>query len=134
MHDHDDEISNPSDNRHFADIINSRASRRGFIVGSVGAAALTFVGAEAHAGPHNPNKGPGNNSGHGNGRGRADLVGFTSIPLDGGPMPTIAPEYAYQVIIPWREKLDGSGQSYPYQGFTAEQQEKSIGIGHDGMW
>ncbi|MEZ5216213.1 MAG: DUF839 domain-containing protein [Ilumatobacteraceae bacterium] len=30
--------------------------------------------------------------------------------------------------------IDGSGQSFPYDGFTAEQQEQSIGIGHDGMW
>jgi secreted PhoX family phosphatase len=30
--------------------------------------------------------------------------------------------------------LDGSGKSYPIAGFTAEQQEKSVGIGHDGMW
>jgi secreted PhoX family phosphatase len=59
-------------------------------------------------------------------------MGFTSIPLQAGPMPTIAPEYTYDVVIPWRTKLDGTGE-FPY-GLTSEQQAQSIGIGHDGMW
>lgn len=63
MHDHD-EISNESGNQLFGDIVKARATRRGFVVGSLGAAALTFVSAsQAQA---NPNKGPGNNSGKGN--------------------------------------------------------------------
>lgn len=130
MHDHDDEISNPSANPRFMDIVNARATRRGFLAGSLGAAALTFVGgSQAYA---NPNQGPGNN----NGRGKAadtGLIAFTSIPLDGGAMPTIAPEYAMSVILPWREKIDGSGESYPYE-LSAADQEKAIGLGHDGMW
>jgi secreted PhoX family phosphatase len=48
-------------------------------------------------------------------------------------MPTIAPEYEYSVLIPWREKLDGSGKSFDYAGFTADNQALSVGIGHDGM-
>lgn len=128
MHDND-EISNPSNNELFTDIVRARATRRGFVVGSIGAAALTFVGAgQAQAAPGNPNKGPGNNQGA-----KGGLIGFTSIPLDGGPMPTIAPEYAMSVILPWREKIDGSGESYPYN-LTSEEQAKSIGLGHDGMW
>ncbi|WP_425310397.1 PhoX family phosphatase [Ammonicoccus fulvus] len=130
MHDDHDEISNESGNKLFSDIVNARATRRGFVVGSLGAAALTFVGAsQAQA---NPNKGPNNNSGKGKGADKG-LIGFTSIPLNGGPYPTIAPEYALAAILPWREKIDGSGESYPYN-LTSEQQEKAIGLGHDGMW
>lgn len=122
-----DTISNPSDNRHFTDVVAARLSRRSILAGGLGAAALTFVGAgPAAAAPKKPVPGA-PRSGEG-------LINFTSIPLDGGPLPTVAPEYQLQVLIPWREKLDGSGDSYPYEGFTAEQQEKSIGIGHDGMW
>ncbi|MDO5682513.1 MAG: DUF839 domain-containing protein, partial [Propionibacteriaceae bacterium] len=131
MHDHDDEISNESENQTFADIVNARATRRTFLAGGAGVAALSFFGtAPAHA--TNPNKGPGNNSGKGKGA-DSGRIGFTSIPLNDGPLPTIAPEYAMSVILPWREKLDGSGESYPYD-LTSEQQEKSVGLGHDGMW
>lgn len=130
-------VSNTSDNPLFSDIVTARASRRGVLAGSLGAAALTFVGAnQAEAGGrpgHGHGPGPGPDRRHGS-RQDDGRIGFTSIPLDDGPMPTIAPEYAYQVLIPWREKLDGSGDSYAYDGFTAEQQEKAIGIGHDGMW
>lgn len=123
-----DEISNHSGNRHFADIVSARASRRAVLAGSLGAAAVGFVGAEAFAAPK-----PGTPAAAKHGTSK-NAMGFTSIPLDDGTMPTIAPEYDYQVIIPWREKLDGSGESYPYEGFTAEEQEKSFGLGHDGMW
>ena len=132
MHDHDDTISNPSDNRLFSDIVNARATRRAFLAGSAGVAALSFFGSNsAVATPGRPATDNGNN-GQGRGADKGD-IGFTSIPLDGGPMPTIAPEYAMSVILPWREKIDGSGESYPYD-LTSEQQEKAIGLGHDGMW
>lgn len=137
MQDHDDENSNPTTNPRFMDIASSRASRRGFLAGSLGTAALTFVGAsQAYATPHHRTRGPGHDNGKGRGRGKGGdrgLIAFTSIPLDGGPMPKIAPEYALSAILPWREKMDGSGESYPY-GLTSEQQEESIGLGHDGMW
>ncbi|WP_432559647.1 PhoX family protein [Granulicoccus sp. GXG6511] len=135
MHDHDDEISNPSDNPHFADIVNARATRRSFLAGSAGLAALSFFGgtAAAHAAPNNPNKGPNNNNGQGKGADKG-LISFTSIPLDSGPMPTIAPEYSMSVILPWLEKIDGSGESFKREGLTSAQQEQSIGLGHDGMW
>lgn len=124
-----DQISNFSDNPRFADIVAARASRRAVLAGSLGAAAVGFVGAEAFAAPQ-----PGTPAADKHGTDKGELIGFTSIPLDGGPMPTVAPEYQLQTIIPWREKLDGSGTSYDYEGFTAEQQELSMGIGHDGMW
>lgn len=122
-----DEISNHSSNRHFADIVSARASRRAVLAGSLGVAAVGFIGAEAFAAPKAGTPAAAKHGGK-------NAIGFTSIPLDGGPMPTIAPEYDYQVLIPWREKLDGSGESFAYQGFTAAQQEKSFGLGHDGMW
>ena len=131
MHDDNDTISNPTDHRPFADIVGARFSRRSALVGGLATAAISFVGgskvtAKAPLGQSGPPLRPGPAPG--------GLVGFTSIPLAGGPSPTIAPEYDMAVILPWREKLDGSGQSFDYVGFTAEQQEQSIGIGHDGMW
>jgi secreted PhoX family phosphatase len=124
----DDGISNNSDNPTFASILEQYVSRRGLIVGGLATAATTYFalspaasaatnGATVPAGP----------------AAKKPLIGFTSIPLQSGPMPTIAPEYRYSVLIPWREKLDGSGEAFPYAGFTADQQNRSIGIGHDGM-
>lgn len=46
-----DEISNHSSNRHFADIVSARASRRAVLAGSLGVAAVGFIGAEAFAAP-----------------------------------------------------------------------------------
>lgn len=129
----DDTISNTSENTAFSDILNEYVGRRQLIVGGLATAATAFFshgtaraaesvfGAPASVPAQAPVA-------------RAPKIGFTSIPLQSGPMPTIAPEYRYSVLIPWRERLDGSGQSFEYAGFTSEQQEKSIGIGHDGMW
>ncbi|MEY3111426.1 MAG: hypothetical protein RIT23_557 [Actinomycetota bacterium] len=126
----DDTFSNHSDNRTFEDVLSAHMSRRSVIVGGLATAALTFFGGSAvraatpkgqiEAATRRVAKNP--------------KIAFTSIPLQSSPMPTIAPEYTYTVLAPWREKLDGSGKSYPIAGFTAEQQENSVGIGHDGMW
>jgi len=128
MHEHDTP-SNPSANRPFEEIIAARLSRRSLLVGGAASAALAFVsgggGVAGAAGTPSPGA---------PGQATQRAIGFTSIPLQSGPMPTVAPEYEMQVIIPWREKLDGSGESFAHETFTAEQQEQSVGIGHDGMW
>ncbi|MEZ5257319.1 MAG: DUF839 domain-containing protein [Ilumatobacteraceae bacterium] len=99
------------------------------IAGGLAATTLAFVGLPGHARAATAPTYPGSTP-----PGRRPHIGFWSIPKQSGPMPTIAPGYNWAPLIPWREKLDGSGQSFPYDGFTAEQQEQSIGIGHDGMW
>jgi secreted PhoX family phosphatase len=124
--------SDSTSNRPFDDIVAARFSRRSAFVGGLATAAIAFVGGGSRVGaarvsgtpgaPLRPGPAPGG------------LIGFTSIPLQDGPTPTIAPEYDMAVLLPWREKLDGSGDSFEYVGFTAAQQEQSIGIGHDGMW
>ena len=122
-----EEFSNHSDNRAFEEVLNTYMSRRKLLVGSLAGAALTFMGGSAvSASKGVPTGAPL--------AAKKPKIGFTSIPLQNSAMPTIAPEYDYSVLIPWREKLDGSGKSFEYAGFTAEQQEMSIGIGHDGMW
>ncbi|NBU60660.1 MAG: DUF839 domain-containing protein, partial [Actinobacteria bacterium] len=127
-----EEVSNTSNNREFEDVLNSYMSRRSLLVGSLAGAALSFVGARAAAAASNST--PTAKAAVNAITAKSPKIGFTSIPLQGSPMPTIAPEYAYSVLAPWREKLDGSGTSFEYAGFTAEQQAQSIGIGHDGMW
>lgn len=126
----DESTSNPTDNRPFNDVLDARFSRRTLMVGSLAGAAVAFVGmpsvAEAGRAAHaTPASGGGR---------RRTSIGFTSIPLQDGPMPTIAPEYQFAPLIPWLEKLDGSGDSYALETLTAREQESAIGIGHDGMW
>ncbi len=122
--------SNHSDNRTFDDVLAARLTRRTVMAGGLATAAATFFGASsAFATRPVDVRTPSLPRGGRDGRG----IGFTSIPLQNSAWPTIAPEYQWSVLIPWREKLDGSGDSFAY-GLTADEQAASIGIGHDGMW
>ena len=125
---HDEGISNNSNNESFEQVLSAYVSRRTVLVGGIATAALMFAGGSvASAKSVAPTKRTGLLE-----AARRPKMAFTSIPLQAGPMPTIAPEYKYDVVIPWRTKLDGSGE-FAY-GLTSEQQAQSIGIGHDGMW
>ena len=122
----EEEFSNHSNNESFEEVLNSYMSRRQMIVGGLAGAALSFMGGSKVSALTS-------NAPQVAAAAKKAKIGFTSIPLQLGAMPTIAPEYDYSVLIPWREKLDGSGKSFDYAGFTAEDQAKSIGIGHDGI-
>jgi uncharacterized protein len=136
----DDTVSNPTDNTTFQDVLGARFSRRTAMIGGLSAAALTFFAGSSvanaaggiTASPRRP------------GPGRAPLFSFTSIANDAGAMPTIAPEYQYDVLIPWWTKLDGGADDFTSwfspsgllqsAATTAAEQARRIGIGHDGMW
>lgn len=131
MDDNPNIISNTSENKSFDEVLAAHITRRQILIGGLAGAALTFVGpslARAESVPATSRT-----TSLLSAR-RKPQIGFTSIPLQASAMPTIAPEYDYSVLIPWREKLDGSGDFFPYTGFTSTQQAASIGIGHDGMW
>ena len=122
----EEEFSNHSDNQAFEEVLDGYMSRRQLLVGGVAGAALMFMGgSKVSALDAKPTSGAA--------LAKRAKIGFTSIPMQASAMPTIAPEYEYSVLIPWREKLDGSGKSFDYAGFTAADQALSVGIGHDGM-
>jgi len=132
----DHEVSNPSTHDSFQEVLGRRLSRRTVMVGGLATAALGFLGTSTvSAGSTGSATGAGSFAASGPApvAQRRQLIGFTSIARNFGPAPTIAPEYQWSVLIPWREKLDGSGTSFPY-GLTSDEQAASIGIGHDGMW
>jgi secreted PhoX family phosphatase len=128
--DSEDIGSNNSNNRTFEDVLTSFVSRRSVLAGGLATAAFVFAGASAaKAGTAVE---PTRRTASGVAAKARPKIDFTSIPLQNSAMPTIAPEYQYKVLIPWRTRIDGRGE-FPY-GLTSEQQAQSIGLGHDGMW
>ena len=126
--DSEDIGSNNSDNRTFDDVLKSFISRRSVLAGGAAAAAFVFAGAaSAKASAVEPTR----RTASGVSARKRPPINFTSIPLQNSPMPTIAPEYQYKVLVPWRTRLDGKGE-FPY-GLNSDQQAQSIGLGHDGM-
>ncbi|NHA14182.1 PhoX family phosphatase [Thioalkalivibrio sp. XN279] len=139
MHDHDNGVSNPSKNRPFRDVLEVSMSRRKMMMGSLATAATAYVASSsvalaAKGGLKGPNAG----------KGGSELIGFKPVTLeaanvvDSGKMPLISPDYEYQTLISWGEKLYPSAPVTPYEGDpntrpTGVEQELLIGIGHDGM-
>jgi uncharacterized protein len=126
--DSEDIGSNPSDNRMFHDVLDKFVSRRAVIAGGLAGAAFAFAGSKVSA------KGiaPTNRNASGVTAKARPKIGFTSIPLQSSPMPTIAPEYQYSSLIPWRTRLDGKGEFS--ETLNSDQQARSVGLGHDGIW
>ena len=127
----DDQPTNPTDNRPFADVLATRMSRRSMMAGSLATAAVAFFGMSGTAqaakggqpGPNGPRPGQGG------------LLGFTPSANPGGPVPTISPDYTWDVVIPWGSPLQPGGPDIAggRPGSEAEALQQ-IGIGHDGMW
>ena len=120
--------SNPTDNRAFHDVLDAFVSRRAVIAGGLAGAAFAFAGSKVSAKGIAPTK----RTASGVAAKARPAIGFTSIPLQNSPMPTIAPEYQYSSLVPWRTRLDGKGE-FP-EALTSDQQAVSMGLGHDGMW
>ena len=127
----DDLHSNNSGNRPFAVVLGARFSRRQRMAGSLATAAVAFFGqsgiAEAakggQKGPNlpKPNQGP--------------LLGFAPVANLGGALPSISEDYEYQVIIPWGTPLfPGVPDIAGGRPASSADQERQVGIGHDGMW
>lgn len=130
---HDEEISNKSSNRPFNEVLGVYASRRKVLMGSLTLAAGSFLSGGSALAALGGNKQSADASDpFSNG-----LCNFTPVPVASGtgPVPQIAEEYEYQVLIPWGTAING-GASYdgdPRTRPTAQEQASQIGIGHDGM-
>ncbi|WP_027949555.1 PhoX family protein [Haliea salexigens] len=127
---HDEGISNPSNNRPFEDVLNEYASRRQLLRGGLTLAAGSFLAGPLSATAAVP--APGRKIG-------SRLIDFQPVTLaeGNGPVPAISPDYDYQVLIPWGTSLTNNVTDYsgdPLVRPTAEEQAQQVGIGHDGMW
>lgn len=86
-HDHDNGVSNPSENRPFGDVLAVYASRRKVLAGGVSAAVASFFSMpELQA---------------------SSLVNFDPVPVAGGNglMPRVSDDYYMKVILPWGDPL-----------------------------
>ena len=127
--DSEDIGSNNSNNRSFDDVLTSFVSRRSVLAGGLATAAFVFAGASSAKAASAVE--PTRRTASGVVARKRPPIEFTSIPLQNSPMPTIAPEYQYKVLLPWRTRLDGKGE-FAY-GLSSDQQALSAGLGHDGM-
>jgi secreted PhoX family phosphatase len=121
--DPDDYSSNPSGQKHFAEIVEARFSRRSMLGGSMLAAAgflTTSVLGAPPARAHAP-------------AGSSPILGFEPIPLGYGDEVVVPRGYTARPFIPWGTPILGSYPEFKPGGNTAEEQEQQVGMHHDGM-
>ena len=128
--------SNTSDNPPFAEVLKEHMTRRTVVQGGLALAATTFLAPEVLADGDDDDD---DDDGGGRRRGR---IGFRPVSIEEAAvdqtLPTISPDYQYQVLIPWGTPIE-PGATVEYKGDpdtrpTPEQAALQVGIGHDGMW
>jgi secreted PhoX family phosphatase len=123
-------MSNLSSNAHMADIIQARFSRRTILQGSLGAAAVGFLGASL--------SGCGGDSSSAGGDTSAPLaaprLGFDAIAISRADTITLPAGYQWAPLIPWGTPILGSFPAFRDDGMnTGTEQLQQVGSHHDGM-
>ena len=125
MRDFDREVVNKSGNIPFSQIVKNAASRRQVLKAG---AATSLVGFMSGSGLRTA-------LAQGDEEEPEPLVGFTPLPRESatGNWLAISEDYEYDVVFPWGDPIQPDGPEFELP-MTAENQEKQIGVGHDGMW
>lgn len=131
--------SNQSQNRPFEDVLKTNLTRRKVVTGGLGMAMASFVAPKAMAGFWGNR--PDDKWGKHDYYPRGELVGFDPVKISDvidTSMPTISPDYEYQILIPWGTPIE-PGATTEYKGDaltrpTANEAALQTGLGHDGMW
>lgn len=120
----DERPSNASANRTFYDVVEARASRRGFLIGGIAAAVTGVFGAgligrggAALAGTTAP----------------VSLLGFAPIPVSTGDTVVVPEGYRVQTLGAWGEPILGDMPAFRPGENTGAEQAQQIGMHHDGM-
>ena len=135
MYDSDDISTNPSDNRHFAEVLEANLSRRNMLGGAVGVAAVGFLaGAPAASAATTTAEVAAAAPAH-RGRGKsAPLLGFKAVPTSKDDTVHVPEGYVAEVLIPWGTPLFSNGPAWKKDASnTADEQAQQIGFNHDGM-
>lgn len=122
---------NYSLNPTFASVLQARLARRDLLKGSLGAAALGFMGvglAGCNSGSSSRNR----NDDDTPVNPPAALLGFAAIPTSESDDIIVPEGYSYQVLIPWGTPIAGSFPSFSINN-SGDDQAVQIGMHHDGM-
>lgn len=120
---------NPSTNEHFSNVIEVALSRRDFLKGGLGAAALGFFGGSAAL----------FQSGEAHAAFSGVSLGFGSVPLAGNDTVVVPSGYNVQVLYAWGDAIGKAGLPAGTPAWkgdaseTAAEQELQAGAHHDGM-
>jgi len=122
--DPDDVSSNPSDNRHFRDVLNTRMSRRGAVrAGTVVAAAGFLAAAGGPLGRAEPATAGGRHR---------PLLGFTPVAAGNADTLVVPEGYVTSVLIPWGTPIQPDGPAWRKDASNpAAEQEQQVGMHHD---
>ncbi|MCW5783110.1 MAG: DUF839 domain-containing protein [Nitrospirales bacterium] len=125
--DDDNQVSNPSDNNTFIEVLGARMSRRNILSGSLAVAAtLSLGGIEAllHAVPV---------SAYRWGRKQDPLLGFQGIPVSSEDTVVVPPGYTADVLISWGDPVSRGPSFKQDASNTADDQALQWGMHNDGL-
>lgn len=123
FHEHGDERpSNRSTNPTFYDVIDARASRRGFLVGGLTTMVAGLFGVTGTT------RGALANTASSSG-----LLGFAPVPLSKDDTVVVPAGYKVQVLAPWGTPITGDMPAYAPGTNTGAEQGMQVGSHHDGM-
>lgn len=123
FHEHGDERpSNHSANPTFYDVIDARASRRGFLVGGLTTMVAGLFGAGLSA-----------RGALANTAAPSGLLGFTPVPLSKDDTVVVPAGYKVQILAPWGTPITGEMPAYVPGANTGAEQGMQVGSHHDGM-
>jgi secreted PhoX family phosphatase len=117
----DEPLCNTSPNPTFYDVVDARASRRGFLIGGLTAAVTGVFGAglrEAQAQAT---------------AGASSLLGFTPVPISEADSITVPSGYRVQVLAPLGTPLSSTGPAYREGANTGADQALQVGSHHDAI-
>jgi len=122
-HEHGDEPPcNTSANPTFYDIVDARASRRGFLVGGLATLATGIYGASLapKAALAQSTAAPA-------------LLGFAPVPISKDDTVVVPAGYKVQVLVPWGTPIRSDAPAYRPGAVTGADQALQVGSHHDGM-
>jgi uncharacterized protein len=122
FYEHGDEVpSNRSNNPTMYEVIEARASRRGFLVGGLATIATGLFGAglSTRAALAQTTA--------------SGLLGFTAVPLSKEDKVIVPDGYKVQILAPWGTPLTGDMPAFVPGGNTGAEQGMQVGSHHDGM-
>ncbi|TCO80367.1 hypothetical protein EV699_11411 [Plasticicumulans lactativorans] len=132
-------VSNDSANPHFGQLLAARLSRRTLLGGSLGAAALGFLGIDVPAAAAADAVPAGSTGPAAAGPAAAALLGFTGIAASTEDTVRVPAGYRWQVIARWGDPigaLDAAPGTPAFRtdaGNSAEEQALQVGMHNDGM-